>query len=72
MLLNMKYQPKEEESNSTMEEESKDEESETPGVRRSVREGMQRERYSPSTFCSNFCLSITDNDPITIKEVVGS
>ena len=36
------------------EEESEDEEPQTPGVRRSVRERRQSERYSPSTFCSNF------------------
>jgi len=28
--------------------------------------------YSPSAFCSNFALSITDDDPRTVKEVVDS
>ena len=58
---------KEEESDSTIEEESKDEEPKTPGVRRSVRERRQLERYSLAAFCSNFCLSITDDDPKTIR-----
>eukprot|EP00253_Pinus_taeda_P027050 PITA_27050 len=48
------------------------EEPQTPGVRRSVRERRQPERYSPSAFCSNFALSITDDDPRTVKEVVNS
>jgi len=39
-------------------------------VRRSVRERRQPERYSPSTFYSNFSLSITDDDPKTVKEAV--
>ena len=55
-----------------MEEESKAEEPQTPGVRRSVRERRQPERYSPSAFCSNFSLSITDDDPRTMKEAVDS
>ena len=37
---------------------------------RSVRERRQPERYNPSAFCSNFTLSITDDDPIIVKEVV--
>jgi len=41
-------------------------------VRRSVRERRKPERYSPSTFCSNFALSITDDDCRTLKEVVDS
>eukprot|EP00253_Pinus_taeda_P025325 PITA_25325 len=61
---------KEEESYSTAEEESEDEEPQTPVVRRSVRERRQPKRYSPSAFCSNFALSITDNDPRTVKEAV--
>jgi len=65
------FELKEEESDSTTEEESKDEEPHTPGVRRSIRERRQLERYSPSAFCSNFALSITDDDPINV-EVVDS
>ena len=41
-------------------------------MRRSVRERGQPERYSPSDFCSNFVLSITDDDPRTVKEAVDS
>ena len=54
------------------EEESEDEEPQTLAVRRSVRERRQPERYSPSTFCSNFSLSVTDDDPRTVKEAVDS
>src|SRR6202046_2147973 len=63
---------KEEESNSTTKEDSEDEGPQTLGVRRSVRERRQPERYSPSDFCSNFALSVTDDDPRTVKEVVDS
>ena len=41
-------------------------------MRRSVRERKQPERYSPSTFCSGFALTITDDDPRTVMEVVDS
>ena len=68
----IEFELKEEESDSTTKEESEDEEPQTPGVRRLVRERRQRERYSPSTFYSNFSLSITDDDPRTVKEVVDS
>jgi hypothetical protein len=37
-----------------------------------VRERRQPERYSPPDFCSNFALSITDDDPRTIREAVNS
>eukprot|EP00253_Pinus_taeda_P028943 PITA_28943 len=59
---------REEESNSVAKEESEDEEPQTPAVRRSARERRQPERYSPSAFCSNFALSVTDDDPRTVKE----
>ena len=39
-------------------------------MRRSVRERRQPERYSASAFYSNFSLSITDDDPTTMKEAV--
>ena len=77
MLLNMKepdkieFELKEEESDSTTEEDSEEEEPQTPTLRRSVRERRQPERYSPSTFCSGFALTITD-DPRTVREVVDS
>jgi len=50
-LEKIEFELKEEESDSTVEEESEDEEPQTSGVRRSVRERRQPERYSPSTFC---------------------
>eukprot|EP00253_Pinus_taeda_P008942 PITA_08942 len=68
----IEFELKEEESDSTTEEESEDDEPQTPGVRRSVRERRQPERYSPSAFCSNFVLSITNDDPRTVKQVVDS
>eukprot|EP00253_Pinus_taeda_P009729 PITA_09729 len=68
----IEFELKEEESDSTAEEESEDEEPQTLAVRRSVRERRQPESYSPSAFCSNFSLSITDDDPRTVKEVVYS
>eukprot|EP00253_Pinus_taeda_P012924 PITA_12924 len=52
------------------EEESEDEEPQTLVLRRSARERRQPERYSPSTFCSNFALFVTDDDPRTVKEAV--
>eukprot|EP00253_Pinus_taeda_P032660 PITA_32660 len=66
----IEFELKEEESDSTTEEESEDEEPQTLAVRRSIRERRQPERYSPSTFYSNFALSITDDDPKTMKEAV--
>jgi len=63
---------KEEESDSTTEEEIEDEEPQTPVVTRSVREKNQTKRYSPFGFYSNFALSITDDDPRTMKEEVES
>eukprot|EP00253_Pinus_taeda_P008404 PITA_08404 len=68
----IEFELKEEESDSTTEEESEDEEPQTPGVRRSMRERRQPERYSSSAFCSSFALSITDDDPRTVKEAVDS
>jgi hypothetical protein len=37
-----------------------------------VRDRRQPERYSPPDFRSNFALSITDDDPRTVKEAVNS
>eukprot|EP00253_Pinus_taeda_P025945 PITA_25945 len=68
----IEFEVKEEESDSTIEEESEDEEPQTLGVRRSVRERRQLERYSPSAFYSNFALSVTDDDPRTMKKTVDS
>jgi hypothetical protein len=44
----------------------------TPVLRRSVRDKRQPERYSPPDFRSNFSLSITDDDPRTVREAVNS
>jgi hypothetical protein len=41
-------------------------------LRRSVRERRLPERYTPSDFRSNFSLSITDDDPRTVREAVDS
>eukprot|EP00253_Pinus_taeda_P001453 PITA_01453 len=80
-LIKHEVQPKEpekieieleEESYTTAEEELEDEEPQTLGVRRSVRERRQPERYSPSAFYSNFALFISDDDPRTVKEAVDS
>eukprot|EP00253_Pinus_taeda_P010573 PITA_10573 len=69
---NIEFELKEEESVSTAIEESEDEEPQTLGVRRLVHKRRQPERYTPSSFCSNFSLSITDDDPRTVKEAVDS
>ena len=68
----IEFELKEEESDSTVEEESEDEEPQNLGVRRSVRETTYPKRYSPYSFYSNFALSITDDDPRTMKEAVDS
>eukprot|EP00253_Pinus_taeda_P003660 PITA_03660 len=68
----IEFELKEEESESIAEEESGDEEPQTPVVRRSVRERRRPKRYSPYDLCSNFALSITDDDPRTVKEAVHS
>jgi hypothetical protein len=41
-------------------------------LRRLVWERRQLERYSPPDFHSNFSLSITDDDPRTVREAVDS
>ena len=47
----MEFELKEDESDSIIEEDSEEEEPQTPTVRRSVRERRQPERYSPFYFC---------------------
>jgi hypothetical protein len=39
-------------------------------LRRSVREKRLPERYTPRDFDSNFSLSITDDDPRTVREAM--
>eukprot|EP00253_Pinus_taeda_P034009 PITA_34009 len=70
--LEDKIPKEEEESDSIAEEESKDEEPKTLAVKRSVRERRQPNKYIPSAFYSNFYLSITNDDPITMREAVDS
>eukprot|EP00253_Pinus_taeda_P001476 PITA_01476 len=68
----IEFELKEEESDSTAKEESENEEPQTLGVRRSIQEKRQPKRYSPFAFYSNFALSVTDEDPRTVKEAVDS
>jgi hypothetical protein len=60
------------ESDSTEEHESEEEDPHTPLLRRSVRERRLPKRYTPSDFHSTFSLSITDDDPRTVREEVDS
>ena len=66
----IEFELKEYESDSTAEEDLEEEEPKTPAMRRSVQERRQPERYSPSDFYSSFSLTITDDDPRTIREAV--
>jgi len=59
-------------SESYEEYEAEEEETHTPLLRTSVRERRKLERYRPPDFCSNFVLSITDDDSRTVTEVVNS
>jgi hypothetical protein len=68
----IEFDLKDDESDSTKEQESKEEDPHTPVSRRSVRERRLPERYTPSDFHSNFSLSITDDDPRTVREEVDS
>ena len=68
-LDDAKYESYEEEE---AEEEEEEEEPHTLVLRRSMRDRRQPERYSPLDFCSNFSLSITDDDPRTVREAVNS
>jgi hypothetical protein len=62
----------EEEVEEAEEAEAEEEEPHTPVLRRSVRDRRQPERYSPPDFRSNFALSITNDDPRTVREAVNS
>jgi hypothetical protein len=68
----IEFDLKDDESGSTEEHESEEEDPHTPVLRRWVRERRISEIYTPSDFCSNFSLSITDDDPRTVREVVVS
>jgi hypothetical protein len=56
------------ESDPTEEQESEEEDTHTPIFKRSVRERRLSERYTPYDFHSKFTLSITDDDPRTVRE----
>jgi hypothetical protein len=66
----IEFDLKDDESNSTEEQESEEEDPHTLVWRRLVRERRLPERYTPFDFCSNFALSITDDDPRTLREAV--
>jgi hypothetical protein len=68
----IEFDLKDDEADSTEEHESEEEDPHTPVLRRSNRVRRLPERYSPSDFRSNFSLSITDDDPRTIREAVDS
>jgi hypothetical protein len=68
----IEFDLKDDEADSTEEHESEEEDPHTPVLRRLDRERRLQERYSPSDFHSNFALSITNDDPRTVKEVVDS
>ena len=63
---------KDDESDSTEEQESEEEDDHTPVLRRSIQKTRKLERYNPLDFHSNFSLSITDDDPRTVREAVDS
>jgi hypothetical protein len=68
----IEFDLKDDETDSTEEHESEEEDPHTPVLRRSDRVRRLPERYSPSDFRSNFSLSITDDDPRTVREAVDS
>jgi len=68
----IEFEQKEEESDSTTEQELEYEEPQTPAVRRSIRERRQLERYSPAAFYSKFSLSLTDDYPRIVREAINS
>jgi hypothetical protein len=65
-LDDAKYESSEEEE---VEEEEK---CHTPVLRRLVRDKSQTKRYSPPDVCFSFSLSITDDDPRTVRDVMNS
>jgi hypothetical protein len=71
-LEKIEFDLKDDESDSTEEHESEEEDPHTPVLRISVRERRLPERYTPFDFHSNFSLSITDDDPRTVREAVDS
>ena len=68
----IEFNLKDDEEDSTKERESEEEDTHTPVLRISYQERRLPKRYSPSDFCSNFSLSIADDDPRTVREAVDS
>jgi hypothetical protein len=68
----IEFDLKDDESDSTEEHESEEEDPHTLVLRIPVRERSLTEMYTPSYFCSNFSLSITDDDPRTVREAMDS
>ena len=68
----IEFDLKDDEADSIEEHGSEEEDHHTPVLRRSDRERRLTKRYSPSDFHSNFSLSITDDDPRTIREAMDS
>ena len=69
-LKKVEFDLKDDESESTEERESEEEYPHTLVLRRSVQERRLPKRYTPYDFHSNFSLSVIDDDPRTVKEVV--
>ena len=63
----IEFDLKDDELDSTEEQEIEEEDPHTPILRRSVRERRLPERDTPSNFRSKFPLSITDDDPRTVR-----
>jgi hypothetical protein len=68
----IEFDLKDDELESTKEQESEEEDPHTPVLRRLARERRLSERYTPYDFHSFFSLFITDDDPRTVREAVDS
>ena len=68
----IEFDLKDDELDSTEEQESEEEDPHTPVLRRSDRERRLPERHSPSDFRSNFSLYITDDDVRAFREAMDS
>jgi hypothetical protein len=68
----IEFDLKDDESDSTKEQESEEEYPHTPVLKRSVRGKRLPERYTPSNFRSNFSLSVSDDDLGIVREAVDS
>ena len=67
----IEFELEDEESDSIEDVESEEEEPHTPILRISSWERRQLERYLAPDFQSSFGVSITDDNPINVKEVIG-